>query len=231
MKNAEINNTIERIVNEPGDVGETAAEQKTKTPATTYLKTSQKMYLPIKRLIGFFGSVVGIILCSVLLWWWVLLINAFVTKGHPVFARHRIGKDGKAFKCIKFRSMKLTVDPHMTSRDGYSQDNITSFGKFLRKTSIDETLQLFNVLVGQMAFIGPRPLIDVSEDVVTINKRRENGAICLRPGISGYAQIHGRELVDPIKKGEMDGYYLEHFGFCMDVKIFFKTIMSVLLGK
>ena len=232
MKNAEIEiERVESMERETSTVGEEKVEQKPTTPSVTYLKTSQKLYLPIKRLIGFFGSVVGIVLCSVLLWWWVLLINTFVTKGHPVFARHRIGKNGKPFRCIKFRSMKLTVDPHMTSRDGYSQDNITSFGKFLRKTSIDETLQLFNVLVGQMAFIGPRPLIDVSKDVVTIDKRKENGAICLRPGISGYAQINGRELVDPIEKGEMDGYYLKHLGFRMDVKIFFKTIAAVFSNK
>lgn len=124
--------------------------------------------------------------------------------------------------------MKLDANPHMTSRDNYNQDNITSFGKFLRKTSIDETLQLLNVFIGQMSFIGPRPLIDVSEDVITINKRKENGAIHLRPGISGYAQIHGREVVDPVKKGEMDGYYFEHFGFVFDTKIFILTIFSVL---
>lgn len=196
------------------------------------MKTSQKIYLPFKRIIGIFGSFVGIIVCFALLWWWVIPVNAIVTKGHPFFARHRIGKNGKPFRCIKFRSMKLDVDPHMTSRDGYSSNNITGFGKFLRKTSIDETLQLFNIFVGQMAFIGPRPLIDVSEDVITINKRKENGSIALRPGLSGYAQIHGREVIDPIKKGEMDGYYFERFSFWMDTKIFVLTVFSVFgIGK
>jgi len=191
------------------------------------MKKSQKVYLPFKRLIGIFGSLVGIIVCFIFLWWWVIPVNAIVTKGHPFFARHRIGKNGKPFRCLKFRSMKITADPHMTSRDTNIDSQVTGFGQFLRKTSIDETLQLFNVFVGQMAFIGPRPLIDVSGDVVTINKRKENGSIVLRPGISGYAQIHGRGVVDPVTKGEMDGYYFEHFSFWLDIKIFVLTVLSV----
>lgn len=191
------------------------------------MKTSQKIYLPFKRLIGILGSLVGITVCFVFLWWWVIPVNAIVTKGYPFFARHRIGKNGKLFRCLKFRSMKITADPHMTSRDEHVNDNLTGFGRFLRKTSIDETLQLFNVFIGQMAFIGPRPLIDVNEDVVTINKRKENGAISLRPGISGYAQINGREVVDPIIKGEMDGYYFNHFNFLLDTKIFIITVFGV----
>lgn len=191
------------------------------------MKTSQKIYLPFKRLIGILGSLVGITVCFVFLWWWVIPVNAIVTKGYPFFARHRIGKNGKPFRCLKFRSMKITADPHMTSRDEHVNDNLTGFGRFLRKTSIDETLQLFNVFIGQMAFIGPRPLIDVNEDVVTINKRKENGAISLRPGISGYAQINGREVVDPIIKGEMDGYYFNHFNFLLDTKIFIITVFGV----
>lgn len=190
------------------------------------MKTSQKIYLPFKRLIGIFGSLVGIVVCFILLWWWVIPVNTIVTKGHPFFARHRIGKNGKAFRCLKFRSMRNDADPHMTSRDYNVTKEMTHFGKFLRKTSIDETLQLFNIFVGQMAFIGPRPLIDVSEDVITINKRKENGSICLRPGLSGYAQVNGRELVDPVKKGEMDGFYFEHFGLLIDIKLFIYTIVT-----
>ena len=191
------------------------------------LKTSQLIYLPFKRMIGFFGSLLGILVCFLLIWWWVFPINAIVTKGHPIFARHRIGKNGKAFRCLKFRSMKLDANPHMTSRDGYNENTITSFGRFLRKSSIDETLQLFNILIGQMAFIGPRPLIDVSDDIITINVRKENGAIILRPGLSGYAQINGREGVDPVKKGQMDGFYLNNFSFLMDLRVFAKTVFSI----
>lgn len=170
----------------------------------------------------------GIIFCFVLLWWWVIPVNAIVTKGHPFFARHRIGKDGKAFRCLKFRSMKNNVDPHMSSLDSGVYDNLTGFGKFLRATSIDETLQLFNIFVGQMAFIGPRPLIDVNEtDARTIVLRKENGAIHLRPGLSGYAQIHKRAELNPEQKALYDGVYYEHFSLWWDIKIFVYTILKM----
>lgn len=191
------------------------------------MKTSQKIYLPFKRLIGIFGSLTGIVLCFVLLWWWVIPVNAIVTKGHPFFARHRIGKNGKPFRCLKFRSMKLSADPHMTSRDSDMESQITGFGKFLRTTSIDETLQLFNIFIGQMAFIGPRPLIDVNEDVITVNLRKENGASQLRPGLSGYAQIHKRGKLDPKIKAMYDGIYFKNFSLWWDIKIFIYTILCV----
>lgn len=196
------------------------------------MKTSQKFYLPFKRLIGIFGSLVGIVVCLVLLWWWVIPVNAIVTKGHPFFARHRIGKDGKAFRCLKFRSMTLDADPHMSSLNKNAGAKVTPFGKFLRKTSIDETPQLFNILIGQMAFIGPRPIIDVNEmDLITINIRKENGSIKLKPGLSGYAQIHGRETVDPVNKGKLDGFYYANFSLFLDVKIFIQTLRLVFKKK
>ena len=192
------------------------------------MKTSQKIYLPFKRLIGIFGSIVGIIFCSALLWWWVIIINLFVTKGHPFFARHRIGKDGKAFICLKFRSMKNDANPHMSSHDEGVYDKLTKFGSFLRATSIDETLQLFNIFVGQMAFIGPRPLIDVNErDAKTIELRKENGSIKLRPGLSGYAQIHKRGELSPEQKAIYDGVYYEHFSLWWDFKIFVYTVLRL----
>ncbi|MCI6329395.1 MAG: sugar transferase [Erysipelotrichaceae bacterium] len=191
------------------------------------MKTSQKIYLPFKRLIGIVGSFVGIIVCFALLWWWVIPVNAIVTKGHPFFARHRIGKDGKPFRCFKFRSMRNDANPHMTSRDSNMESQITGFGKFLRKTSIDETPQLLNILAGHMAFIGPRPLIDVNEDAVTIELRKENGASRLRPGLSGYAQIHKRGDLDPKTKAMFDGIYFKHFSLWWDIKIFVYTILCV----
>lgn len=193
------------------------------------LRTSQKIYLPFKRLISIFGSILGIIVCTALLWWWVLPINLIVTKGHPFFNRHRIGKDGKPFVIFKFRTMKLDTDPHMSSTGNDVSNQITGFGKFLRATSIDETVQLFNIFIGQMSFIGPRPLIDVNpEDVITINKRKENGSICLKPGLSGYAQIHKRGELDPVVKAEYDRKYLERFSLWYDTKIFFYTLLKAL---
>lgn len=191
------------------------------------MRTSQKIYLPFKRLIGIFGSIIGIIVCFVFLWWWVIPVNAIVTKGHPFFNRHRIGKDGKAFVMFKFRTMTNDTDPHMSSLQEDMSTHLTGFGKFLRITSIDETLQLFNIFVGQMAFIGPRPLIDVCEDVITINLRKENGSIVLRPGLTGYAQIHKRGELDPIEKAMYDKIYLDHFNLWWDIKVFIYTVLRV----
>ncbi len=191
------------------------------------MRRSQKLYLPLKRLLGVIGSFVGIVVCFILLWWWVIPINAFVTKGHPFFARHRIGKDGKPFRCIKFRSMRIDANPHMTSRDKNVGNQITGFGRFLRKSSIDETPQLFNIFIGQMSFIGPRPLIDAGEDVITINLRRENGSIVLKPGLSGYAQIHKRGDLDPETKAMYDEIYLKHISLWWDIKVFIYTILKV----
>lgn len=191
------------------------------------MKRSQKIYLPFKRLIGFLGSIIGIIVCTALLWWWVIPVNAIVTKGHPFFSRHRIGKDGKPFILFKFRSMKNEANPHMSSLDEGVEDHLTSFGKFLRVTSIDETLQLFNIFVGQMAFVGPRPLIDVNEiDAKTINLRKENGSIHLCPGLTGYAQMHKRAALGPDEKAMYDGIYYENFSLWWDIKIFIYTILK-----
>ena len=191
------------------------------------MRTGQKVYSVFKRIIGFLGSIPAIILSAVLFWWWIIPVNAIVTKGHPFFARHRIGKNGKPFRCLKFRSMRVDADPHMTSRQGETEQCLTKFGKFLRATSLDETPQFLNVFIGQMAFIGPRPLIDVSEDVITINLRKENGAIALRPGLSGYAQIHKRGDLDPVQKAIYDGVYFKHFSLWWDTKIFIYTMLRI----
>jgi len=193
------------------------------------MKKHQKIYILIKRLIGLFGSLIGILFCFSLLWWWIIIINLFVTKGHPVFCHLRTGKNGKEFKLFKFRSMRCDVDPDLTSVKIKNIDNpYTGFGKFLRKTSLDETLQLLNVFIGKMAFIGPRPLIDKDEDHITIEMRKENGSIKLIPGISGYAQINGRINISQEEKACLDGYYYQHLSMWLDIKIFVITVLQTL---
>lgn len=198
------------------------------------MNTHQKIYLPFKRIIDIFGSIIGSIVCFSFVWWWVLPINAILTKGHPLFLQVRSGKNDKPFKIIKIRTMRMDADPEKTSLYMMGKDLYTPFGKFLRKFSLDETLQLFNILVGHMSFIGPRPLIDVDEDHTTIELRKQNGSIQIRPGMSGYAQVHDRELLPPEKKAAMDGYYFEHFSLWFDAKIFlysfFKSV-HIVKGK
>ena len=109
------------------------------------MKTSQKIYLPFKRLIGIFGSIIGIVVCFVLLWWWIIPVNAIVTKGHPFFIQERYGKHKIVFKMIKFRSMKIDADPNLAPSDMDEETQgtmYTGFGSFLRKSSLDETPQL-----------------------------------------------------------------------------------------
>ena len=192
------------------------------------MKTSQKIYLPFKRLIGIFGSFVGIIVCFALLWWWVIPVNAIVTKGHPFFARHRIGKDGKAFRCLKFRSMRADVDPHMSSLDDGFDKGITGFGKFLRVTSIDETLQLFNIFIGQMAFIGPRPGSAHNEEELVVEREKYTpNAFEVKPGLGGLAQYEMHRDHIPENKAYYDHIYAEKISLWFDIKLFFQTIFSV----
>ena len=117
------------------------------------MRTSQKIYLPFKRLIGLFGSIIGIIFCLVLLWWWVIPVNFIVTKGHPFFVQERYGKKQKVFKMLKFRSMRKDANPNLAPSD-MNEDNQksmeTKFGRFLRKSSLDELPQYINVLLGQI---------------------------------------------------------------------------------
>ena len=193
------------------------------------MKKSQKFYLVIKRIIAIIGSLIGIIACFALFWWWILIINSIVTKGHPIFCHIRIGKNGKPFKLFKFRSMRCDVNPDLTSAEIKTvKKPYTKFGSFLRKTSLDETIQLLNVFIGKMTFIGPRPLIGRGADKTTIDMRKENGSIALTPGISGYAQINGRIEVTPEEKADLDGYYFKHISLWLDIKVFTITILQTL---
>lgn len=195
------------------------------------MKTSQKVYLPFKRLIGILGSIVGILVCILLLWWWVLPINAIVTGGHPFFVHERYGRNKKIFKMIKFRSMKISANPNLAPSDMSAKTQAsmdTKFGKFLRKTSIDETPQLFNILIGQMAFIGPRPGSAHNEEhLVECRMKYTPNAYDVRPGISGYAQTRMNREHDPEQKGYWDHIYVTRMSFWFDTKIFVYTILKI----
>lgn len=195
------------------------------------MKTSQKIYLPFKRLIGIIGSLIGIIFCTVLLWWWVLPINAIVTKGHPFFVHERYGKHKKVFKMIKFRSMRLDANPNLSPADmdeAEQKSMETGFGRFLRKTSIDETPQLLNIFIGQMAFIGPRPGSAHNEEF--LRECRESytpNAYDVKPGISGYAQIKMKREHDPESKAKWDSEYVKRVSLWFDIGIFGYTVLKI----
>lgn len=195
------------------------------------MKKSQKVYLPFKRLIGIFGSLIGIIVCFIFLWWWVMPINAIVTRGRPFFVQERYGRHEKVFKMIKFRSMKVSADPNLapSDMDEDTQKNMyTSFGNFLRKTSIDETPQLLNIFIGQMAFIGPRPGSAHNEEFLReCRKKYTPNAYDVKPGISGYAQIKMKREHDPEFKAEWDHKYVLRMSFFFDCGLFFYTILKL----
>ena len=200
------------------------------------MKTGQKIYLPFKRAIGIFGSFLGIIFCLVLLWWWVLPVNAIVTKGHPFFVQERYGKNQKVFKMPKFRSMKIDADPNLAPSEANDETRLkmyTRFGSFLRKTSIDETPQLFNILFGQMAFIGPRPGSAHNEEYLRECRLKYSpNAFDVRPGMSGLAQIKMKRKHDPEIKASLDHEYVKNLSFWMDIKIFaYSTLLLFGIGR
>lgn len=195
------------------------------------MKTSQRIYLPFKRLIGILGSFVGIIVCFAFLWWWVIPVNAIATRGHPFFVQERYGKNKKVFKMIKFRSMKIDADPNLAPSDmGEKKQKSmeTKFGAFLRKTSIDETPQLLNIFIGQMAFIGPRPGSAHNEEFLReCREKYTPNAFDVKPGISGYAQIKMKREHNPEFKAEWDSKYVERMSLWFDIGIFGYTILKI----
>ncbi|WP_407723877.1 sugar transferase [Ruminococcus sp. JL13D9] len=181
----------------------------------------------VKRVLGFCISLTALIILSPVM---VLLtlLGAWQMKGNPFFVQPRpgkIGKDGKEkiFNLIKFRTMTNERD-----KDGNllpDEKRLNGYGVILRKTSLDELPQLFNVLTGSCALIGPRPLLVRYLDRYSPEQRRRHE---VRPGLTGYAQSHGRNNLSWQKKFELDVYYVDHLTFIMDVKVFFKTIIVVL---
>lgn len=175
----------------------------------------------IKRFIGFFGAVGGIILLSPL-FIVICILLAISNKGKVFFTQERPGKGEKIFKVIKFKSMNDMMDQNGNLLP--DRERLTAVGKFIRKTSLDELPQLINVLKGDMAFIGPRPLLIRYLPYYTDRERLRH---TVRPGFSGWAQIHGRNTLGWDEKFEMDAWYAEHVSFALDVKIFFLTIYKV----
>ncbi len=179
-----------------------------------------------KRLIDF-----TIVLCALLVIWPILLVITiwlhFANKGAGAFfTQERPGKNGKIFKVIKFKSM--TDERDANGKLLPNEQRITKVGMFVRKTSIDELPQLINVLKGDMALIGPRPLLP---EYLPYYTEREQLRHTVRPGITGWAQVNGRNTVKWDDRLELDAYYVEHLSFYVDVKIILMTIKNVLEKK
>lgn len=179
-----------------------------------------------KRLIDFILSLLGLIILSPLFFIIIVWIK-FESKGPILFRQRRIGKNKKEFYIYKFRSMRSdTPDNVPTHLLENPERFITRAGKFLRKTSLDELPQLINILKGEMAAIGPRPALWNQYDL--IEERDRYGANAVRPGLTGYAQINGRDELPIEIKAELDGEYVRNMSLWFDIKIFFFSVLSVL---
>ena len=163
----------------------------------------------------------------------LLIISALIaidSSGPVFFTQRRIGKDKKEFLIYKFRSMRTDAPKDVPTHLLQNTDrHITRFGNFIRKTSLDELPQLINILKGDMSIVGPRPALYNQNDL--IEERDKYGANELVPGLTGWAQIKGRDELPIPRKAALDGYYANHLSFLMDLKCFFGTIPAVLLGK
>ena len=189
------------------------------------LTFKQKCYLPIKRLIDLVLSVCGLIVLSPLLIAIVIAIKLDY-KGPVIFKQKRVGKNKTYFNIWKFRTMRTDAPKDMpthllSSPDAY----ITKIGKFLRQTSLDELPQILQIVVGKMSIIGPRPALWNQYDL--IEERDKYGANDITPGLTGWAQVNGRDELEIPVKAKLDGEYVEKMGFMMDCKCFIMTIFSV----
>jgi O-antigen biosynthesis protein WbqP len=179
-----------------------------------------------KRFIDIILSFGGLICLS-----WLYLIIIVVIKiddpGPVIFTQKRVGKNGEYFSLHKFRSMKMST-PHDTPTHLLEnpEQYITRVGKFLRKSSLDELPQIWDVFIGKTSVIGPRPALWNQYDL--IEERDKYGANDVRPGLTGWAQINGRDELEIDVKAKFDGEYIENMSFWFDVKCFFGTIISVL---
>lgn len=195
------------------------------------MKTRQKIYIFFKRLISIVGSLIGLIIFAL-----PMLIIAIgikcTSKGPVLFKQKRFGKNKKIFTMYKFRSMKVGVPEVPPSEMSEEQQKAYTykFGSFLRKTSLDELPQLFNILKGDMAFIGPRPgAAHNEEELKNARLAQTPSPFLVKPGLSGYAQINMKREHDIYLKAEMDAYYVKHLSLWLDIKIFFFSIL-VLFG-
>ncbi|PJR03859.1 sugar transferase [Avrilella dinanensis] len=179
----------------------------------------------LKRLFDFLAAFFGLILLSPI--FIVVMIGLyFVNQGKPFFFQARPGKGERIFKIVKFKTMNDKKDVHGNLLP--DADRLTPIGAFVRKTSLDEIPQLINVLKGDMSLIGPRPLRTYYLPLYNEEQKKRHN---VRPGITGWAQVNGRNAISWTKKFELDVYYVNNISFLLDIKIFFLTIKKVFIRE
>lgn len=176
----------------------------------------------IKRILDFLLSFIALTLLSPI-FLLLMLLGAIFMRGNPFFCQRRPGKDGKVFSIIKFRTMSDKRDAEGKLLP--DRERQTAYGRLLRKTSLDELAEMINILKGDMSIVGPRPLL---EEYLPYYNEREMHRHDVRPGLTGLAQISGRNAISWEKRFDCDVWYVEHLSFSLDIKIFFRTIALVL---
>lgn len=190
--------------------------------AAVWLLLSTFLYrVFFKRFYDMLLSAIAIVIISPLLLI-LMLVGAISMKGNPFFVQPRPGKNGKIFRLVKFRSMtrEKNADGELLS-DG---SRLTRYGRFLRSTSLDELPELFNIFVGQMSIVGPRPLLVQYLPLYNDEQKHRHD---VRPGLAGYAQVHGRNAISWEEKFEMDVRYTRTYSFWGDIKIILMTVVAV----
>ena len=184
------------------------------------------MYPIIKRSLSIIVSGIAIIILAPVLLGIAIAIKIDST-GPVLFKQKRVGKDKSHFMIYKFRSMYVDAPADMPTHMLKAPTvMITKVGAFLRKTSLDELPQLFNIFKGEMAIVGPRPALWIQFDLIA--ERDKYRANDIRPGLTGWAQINGRDELEIEDKSRLDGYYVDNMSFLLDLKCFFGTFLSVL---
>ncbi len=218
-----------------GETTENIETTSLRTQSDVKTKISKKVYIKIKRVIDVILASVALILLSPL--FAIIAIAIKIDSKGPVFFAHkRIGKNGKIIKLYKFRSMVINAEELIKSftpeqmkeyKENYKLTNdprITKVGKFLRKTSLDELPQLINIINGDLSIIGPRPVIADELEKYGTNKDK---FLSVTPGLTGYWAANGRSNTTYEQRMEMELYYIDNLSLKMDIKVFFKTILSV----
>lgn len=198
-----------------------------------FRKTSMKYYKITKRTL----DVLTVILFSPLFIFIILFCSTilFIFQGGPIFYNsYRLGENLKVFKMYKFRTMKIgSIDLRNEDGSTFNSDKdsrVTKIGSFFRKLSLDELPQILNVLKGEMSFIGPRPDLPDQINIYTKNNLSLD-RFKVKPGITGYAQVNGRNSLTPKKRNILDNHYVNNISFFLDIKILFKTIFYIFSSK
>lgn len=194
----------------------------------------------MKRIIykGYLKRLIDIVLAIIILLviWPIMLLIAVIikidSKGPVVFTQERLTLNGKVFKMMKFRTMCVNAEHIGTGVYSYNNDpRVTRVGRVLRKLSLDELMQLCNILKGDMSFIGPRPILTYHPCTYDLYTEKEKTVFTVRPGITGWAQVCGRNSINWDKRFEMNEWYVENVSLWLDIKIFFLTIKQVVVKK